>query len=249
VLTQNDIYFAGLLPIAGAEAAEASTENEGEVETPAVPDLSSVEGRLDEVSRTVASLAERLPQPEPGPDPVDEATRSQIEAIFGPTPPAQNGEQGQQGQQQGEDDLTFLRELIGEEADKRTRAAVEPLIRQQEAERQQRQAEQRRIKAAELVEEYPDLADREKAAETVSEAREWANEIGRPDLAGEPGFIELVHLAAHGAERAAGETQPGSQPGVTLEGGSGANPGLASTPEAERADAIANAGKQKSVFI
>jgi hypothetical protein len=75
--------------------------------------------------------------------------------------------------------------------------------------------------AAELEQKYPDLQDEEKGAALVDRAAKLAQEGGRPDLVGEPWFLELAYKAQLADERAAGETPATSSP--ALESASGAS--------------------------
>jgi len=110
---------------------------------------------------------------------------------------------------------------------------------------QQQQQANRRRETQGLLDDYPELKDPAKGQALVAQARAWAQEtLGDPSYAGDPGYLETVHLAMKGLEatRAQQPGQPGQQPGaagggeVPIEGGSGAQPAAApqSTELAQR---------------
>lgn len=239
-------------PIAGAEtapaepAAETGTEAGGEPAEPAGPDLSPVLDRMDEVSRQLGTLEERLPQPEQTPE------QELYGAPYGQQPGTPEWDQGQQQQQQQgqqfdpEDPEAAVMQLIQTEAARAAEARIAPELARQAQERRETETQQ-------LLDDYPALQDQSQAQALVTDAGQWAQDItrdiarGNPQLAqslaSEPAFLELVHLAAQQAERAEGETPPApAQDQVTLEGGAPANPG-GGTPQANLGEQIKNAGK------
>ncbi len=76
------------------------------------------------------------------------------------------------------------------------------------------------IKADQLEQKYP--AIKEDPQKWIGLATQQAQRIGRPDLAREPEFIELVHLAEAARSSAAQETPADGGNGVHLEGGGAA---------------------------
>lgn len=68
---------------------------------------------------------------------------------------------------------------------------------------------------------YPELKDPAKAQALVDAALPFAERIGRPDLVGDDGFLELVHKAQRADQAAAAETPAG--PGPQLEPAGGAS--------------------------
>jgi len=94
-----------------------------------------------------------------------------------------------------------------------------------------------------LVTEFPEIGDPETTTELLGTAGQYAQQLGKPELATSPAFIRLVYMSGRAAEMANSETQG---PGVAvLEGGGGAGPG-AVVPD--RADQILNAKKGRGVL-
>jgi hypothetical protein len=148
-----------------------------------------------------------------------------------PGQPQPGGQNGQQAPTEAERVLAVIRE----EAQRAAQASIMPQLEAQERAR-------RRSEGLSLVEDYPDLKDATKAHELVGRARQWAADLGIPQMAGEPGFVELVHLAGMqiAAAQQAMPAAPGGvppaqqQPGVTLE-----TPGGTPPPPAPGNDAAA----------
>lgn len=114
-----------------------------------------------------------------------------------------------------------------------------PFMQQQERTRKQGEAQQ-------VVAQNPRLQDPAWRDKVFSQARQWAREVtGSEQAAGEPGWIEMTHLAMQGLELSAaaapGGAQPGVQPGggeVPIEGGGGAQPQAAQTDSQKIAQEI-----------
>lgn len=84
-------------------------------------------------------------------------------------------------------------------------------------------------RANELERQYPDLADPKKAGEVVQATAQYAQKLGRPELARDPQLVELVYLAQQARSNASQETPAGGEQGVHLESGGAA-------PQAEEMD-------------
>ena len=103
--------------------------------------------------------------------------------------------------------------------------AVEQAVESKVAPLQQQQQEfVREQQMREMVAEFPDLGDPEFVTQVANVTGQFAQVLGHPELAQEPGFMRLVYLAGLSADRAGEEA--GDDPGVaTLEGGGGAGAG------------------------
>lgn len=259
----------GILPIAGAEtppatqaepSAQPAAGGDGGQEPAAAQQPAGVDpaimARMDQVASQIGELAQRLPAPEPTPDPTQEAVRAQLDELFGQTPqaPANGADPAAQQPQTPpgglpQDEAEFLKGMIREEASEIARSALQPVLTGIEADRRTRDAERRSREAEDLLDQYPELGQADVRGAITTQAREWAGDIGQPALAGEPAFVELVLLAAKQAEAAAGETPAdANQGGTTLQPSGGGSPSLAQVPEQQRADRIANAGKHHSFW-
>lgn len=79
-----------------------------------------------------------------------------------------------------------------------------------------------RQRANELERQYPDLADPQKAAKVVQATAQYAQRMGRPELARDPELVELVYLAEQARNSAAQETPADGGQSVHLESGGAA---------------------------
>lgn len=89
---------------------------------------------------------------------------------------------------------------------------------------EQRAQDRRDAEADALETKYPVLGDPAKAGEYIDKAVQQAQLLGRPELAREPGFLEMVYLADEATKKSAAEQSAGGQQEVTLERGGGAAP-------------------------
>ncbi|HMS60682.1 MAG TPA: hypothetical protein PKD63_00260 [Solirubrobacteraceae bacterium] len=96
-------------------------------------------------------------------------------------------------------------------------AAMQPHLEAQEQSRRDAEADA-------LETKYPVLGDPAKAGEYIDKAVQQAQLLGRPELAREPGFLEMVYLADEATKKSAAEQSAGGQQEVTLERGGGAAP-------------------------
>lgn len=138
----------------------------------------------------------------------------------------------------------FIDERAREVAQTMLRERVEPYLQQQDQQR-------RRNEAIALTEDYAELRDTAYANALVTRAKQWAQQIlGSSEAAGEPGFLELVHLASKQLEVA--QSGQGQQPGaggseVPIEQPGGANPGAAQTDAQQLADRIVAASPSQGL--
>jgi hypothetical protein len=125
------------------------------------------------------------------------------------------------------DERAFVDQLIDQRAEqvaqRMIRERVDPYIAGQETQR-------RRNEAIALTQDYPEFRDPAYQSSISQRARGWAQQIlGSPEAAGEPGFLELCHLAAKQLEAMQQETPAAPGPGgeVPIEIPGGGNPGSA----------------------
>lgn len=114
-----------------------------------------------------------------------------------------------------------LTSLIDQSAEQRAQTLLQqhinPLSEQMSEMRLEQQAER-------LTQEFPELAEEETAERVVSTARQYAEMMGRPELANDPAMWRLVYLAGRAADQA--NAEQGEQPAAAhLEGAGGAGPG------------------------
>lgn len=132
----------------------------------------------------------------------------------------------------------YIDQRAEEVATRMLQERVAPLFQQQEVTR-------RRTESQALLDDYPELKDPAKGQALVAQARAWAQEtLGDPRFAGEPGYLEVVHLAMKGLEaqgQAPGQTPAPGSGEVPIEGGSGAQPPAATTESTELAQRIVDA--------
>lgn len=77
-------------------------------------------------------------------------------------------------------------------------------------------------RANELERQYPALADPKTAGEIVAQTAQYAQKLGRPELARDPQLVELVYLAQQAKTSAAQETPADGGQQVHLESGGAA---------------------------
>lgn len=101
-----------------------------------------------------------------------------------------------------------------------------------------REDERRMAEADALEERYPQLADSKYQDEIVEKTVAKAKALGKPELAREPKFLEMVHLEEVARQGAAAETPAGRTQGATLERGGAAAPAGGKDPSEEEGDRI-----------
>jgi hypothetical protein len=107
-----------------------------------------------------------------------------------------------------------LAQLVDSFTGERVAEAVAPL-------REQLAEHQRELQANHLVAEFPELGDPEVAEHVVGLAHELAQQMERPDLAGDPRFWRLAYLAGRAADIANEEAGHNDVAAAYLEGGGG----------------------------
>lgn len=163
----------------------------------------------------------------------------------------QQTDDGQQQQQTGADiDLSFLDDPtldnagLQQQMASMIQTAAQAQIAQELGPVKEAQAQMRREQQArDLIGEYPEFQDA-KIAERIAGPKglavQLAQDLGMPQLAVEPTFWRLVHMADRGAASANAETGAESPTAAHLEGSGGANPGGAG--QVDLASQIMNAG-------
>lgn len=163
-------------------------------------------GRLEQMQRV---FEERLPQQEPEEEP--ELADPRDPEFFGDEDYAPDGSLTEEAQ------ARQFEAILAQMVEQAAQQQVAPLYQQREAERRDREADA-------LEERYPDLRDEETQDRVLERAAEVAQQLGNPEAAIEPAFVELVYLAMQAQERAASETPAGGGPNVPIERGGGASP-------------------------
>lgn len=112
-----------------------------------------------------------------------------------------------------------LQQLVTDLASKQAQELVAPLQKQQ-------QEMQVRMQTDDLISRYPQMGDDKVAGQVVETARQWAEQIGHPELAAEPQMWELMYLAGRAADQSNSENNAASgDAAAALEGPGGASPG------------------------
>lgn len=221
---------------AGQEGQEGGGEGQG---AEGGVDLSAINERLDSFGETLQDIGERFqslqgqggqPQPEGDPGYAGEPQWGYDE--FGNPIAGQAGGLPDTSQLYGPDGSMdpaqaqqYLQGMVGQ--------AVGPLA----AELKEMKV---RSSARDLMERHPELKQHDVAAEVWNAVQDRAVQIGRPDLATEAGFVELVYMARKASEAAQQEVPAGAGPQeAVLEGGGGAAPGATEPSLGER---MRNAG-------
>jgi hypothetical protein len=190
-------------PVAAEPAAAPETPDVGAL-------IGGFNGQLEAFGQQLATLTERIPEPEPEPaEPVGEAPAIQF------------------SDDDFNDDGSLTVEAQTREIEKIAQTVVErTLAPQREAEQQAR----RDAGFDALEERYTDLADEAAQERLLELATARAEKLGMPQLAAEPEFVETVYLAEQARQRAGDEVPAGSERGVTLERGGTAPPAAPSSP-------------------
>ena len=121
----------------------------------------------------------------------------------------------------GDMDPQAAQQLLGKIVDQRTGKAVQeavgPLM-------QQIQDMQIGLDADALAQRYPELSKQEVAEPVVQAARQLAEQMGQPELARSPQFIEVIYKAQMADKYAAGEVPVGDEQEFDLESAAGSGP-------------------------
>lgn len=123
-----------------------------------------------------------------------------------------------------------MREAAGSEAQRLMQEQLAPLQQQVADMRTEREADT-------LMGEFPELGKPEVAAEAMKTVELAAEQIGRPELAGNAQFVRYIYMAGRAAELAQKQDGASGAGVATLEGAGGASPGGAD----QGAEAAANA--------
>lgn len=110
---------------------------------------------------------------------------------------------------------------------------------------QERQQEKWDAYTDALEERYPDLADPDKAQGYIDRAVQRASDLGHPELARNPHFLEDVYLRTRAEEQSDREIPAGSQREVTIERGSGAGPAASSDDRSEQKSIVKAVNSQQ----
>lgn len=157
-----------------------------------------VTGRLDQFEQRFE---------EPADDPEDPYAGLDDAAVFGDEDYDVDGQLTPEAQQRAFEQMV----------QQGVQAAMQPHLEAQEQSRRDAEADA-------LEAKYPVLGDPAKAGEYIDKAVQQAQLLGRPELAREPGFLEMVYLADEATKKSAAEQSAGGQQEVTLERGGGAAP-------------------------
>ena len=158
-----------------------------------------------ETGEQIAGLAARIPE-QPAQEPEPEDPFAGFEPAFSPEDYDVDGQLTEQAQR------AALDQMVQHAAQE----AVKPFLAQQAQERRDREADA-------LEAKYPVFADEAKAAQYIGQAQQQAAALGKPELAIEPAFLEMVYLADEARKKASDEQSADGQ-GVTLERAGGAAP-------------------------
>lgn len=195
----------------GAEGVEETTAApaEGGVAEGAgsSPDrlLEAFQSFQQETGAQIRALGERIPE-QPAVEPEPEDPFAGFEPAFSPEDYDVDGQLTEQAQR------AALDQMVQHAAQE----AVKPFLAQQAQERRDREADA-------LEQKYPVFADEAKAAQYIGQAQQQAAALGKPELAIEPGFLEMVYLADEARQKSKAE-QSATDQAVTLERAGGAAP-------------------------
>jgi hypothetical protein len=122
------------------------------------------------------------------------------------------------GEQERQQAQQLTAQSIQDAIDRRAQEAIGPL-------QEQLQSFQRDQQIRDLIGTHPEMQDPQIAEQVVRDARDVAEEMGRPDLAQNPVFWRLIYQAQRATEAANGEGGDDSPRAAHLEGGGGSGPG------------------------
>src|SRR5215831_4163313 len=210
------------------------------------PDFAQMQQQLADLGPSLEQVREMLmeqQQPQEGYEPqAYEGDPSQYQqpqpeqpqadlSFMDPDSPAYNPQQA----------ATALAQLMQQESQQQVQAAVAPLQQQIQTMEAQRQADL-------LAGEFPELEDPEIAQNVIDVSRQYAQQLGQPELGDNPAFWRMAYMAGRAADAANAEQQ--QQPAAaTLEGAGGASPGGAADAQQQVVQGILNAdGAGRSVL-
>lgn len=122
---------------------------------------------------------------------------------------------------------------------------IEGVQAERAAEREEIAWQGRDADADALEAKYPDLADPVKQDQYLQIAAELADDLGRPDLAAEPKWLERVYLSEVAKQKAGDEIPAGDEQGVRVERGGAAAAAAAAGGEMDDGDRIVAAARSR----
>lgn len=226
-----------------AGQGQAQGDGEGGGEAQQGPDVASLSEQLGGLNQSQEQMRQTLQQ-------MQEFMAGQ-----------QSQEPGQEEQQEPDGlDLSFLddpqltpeqiAQQLGGLIDQSAEQRAQQLLQQHISPLSQQVADMRLESQAErLVQEFPEMAEQETAERVVGTARQYAELMGRPELANDPAFWRLTYLAGRAADQA--NAEEGEDPQAAhLEGAGGAGPGGQQQPTMEQifADGSEGLGRRALPF-
>lgn len=146
-------------------------------------------------------------------------------------------------------DPQVVAQRLAEAVDQAAEQKVQPVMQRLDAFEAQAAEQQRVAEAERLVEEFPELREREVALEVVSTARQLAEAQFPPQvakvMAESPAFWRLIYMAGRAADAANAEGQ--DPQAAVLESGTGARPGAGPTAD-ELGEQIVSSRRGRSVL-
>ncbi len=202
-----------------AAPAQGPANGDGEAAAQPTPDLGALTTQLDKIGETLESQREYLqsepwkPEPAPvEPEPPDFGFLDETQPGFTPEQAAKQ-----------------LQSIIETAAQEKANAVVTPIQEQLHTLQLEQQSQ-------DLLARYPQMADNEVAQVVIDHAHQFAEAIGKPELAANPQVWEMVYLAGRANEQAQQEDQ--SPPSATLMGAGGASPGGAPQGEGPTTESV-----------
>jgi hypothetical protein len=194
-----------------AEQGTQETSNGGLDLTPVLERFDGLTPRFEKLEQSVSQLL--------GGDDTDDDPDAgfDFESLYGD--PEEDPEAAQAARLNPE----ALQALLDQRVQQALDAHVNPLV-------DQVRSIQVGLDAEQLVARYPDLAKAEVSGPVVARAKELAEKAGKPEMADNMEFIEVIYQAEMAKRYAAGEVPVGAEKGFELERASGAGPAQAEQP-------------------
>jgi hypothetical protein len=202
--------------------AQGQGEGEGQAAEQQGPDYGALSQQLEQQGQSLGQLREYLQS--------------------NPWAAQEQGEE--QGQQEEPLDLGFMEtgdpqfdQELAQNLDQYVKSQVEQGVQQHLTPLQERlQTFERMDQARELTAEFPELNDAEHAQRVIGMSREYAEMMGKPELADEPAMWRLMHLA--NAAMVAAKEEEGNTSAAHVEGAGAAGGGQQS--QVDLGDLIVN---------
>jgi hypothetical protein len=168
----------------------------------------------------------------------------QLREYLQSNPWAAQEQQGEPAQEEQPLDLGFLEsgdpqfdQELAQNLQQLIQSQVEQGVQQHLSPLQERlQTFERMDQARELTSEFPELNEPEHAQRVIGMSREYAEMMGKPELADEPAMWRLMHLA--NAAMVAAKEEEGNTSAAHVEGAGGA--GAGGQPQVDLGDLIVN---------